>query len=175
MKDKTPKTFVVISPEPDTQKALSAPLTYAHAMVLFQLPKKMHKIKRAKIKKGLVKGTSVKIYKLATMTKIFRYPVEHTTLPLSDIIIPIDASLHYTNISKLEAENYYSPFGSLMQVKRIISYSTEENVQTYTYDIEDRTPRGGDNGLSYFVLINKLLSIFSDPSTKYFVALLSDW
>lgn len=175
MKDKTPKTLAVISPEPEGLKSLSAPLTYAHAMVLFQMPKKMHKIKRAKIKKGLVKGTSVKIYKLATMTKIFPYPTEHTTLPLSDIIIPIDASLHYTNISKFESTNDYSPFGSLMQVKRIISYTTEENVQTYTYDIEDRTPLAGDNGLSYFVLINKLLSIFSDPMTKCFISLLSDW
>jgi hypothetical protein len=175
MKDKTPKTLAVISPEPERQKSLSAPLTYAHAMVLFQIPKKMHKIKRAKIKKGLVKGISVKIYKLATMTKIFPYQAEHTTLPLSDIIIPIDTSLHYTNISKLESETYYSPFGSLMQVKRIISYSTEKNVQTYTYDIEDRTPGAGDNGLSYFVLINKLLSIFSDPMTKCFISLLNDW
>jgi hypothetical protein len=175
MKDKTQKTLAVISPEPEGLKSLSAPLTYAHAMVLFQMPKKMHKIKRAKIKKGLVKGTSVKIYKLATMTKIFPFPTEHTTLPLSDIIIPIDASLHYTNISKLESANDYSPFGSLMQVKRIISYTTEENVQTYTYDIEDRTPCAGDNGLSYFVLINKLLSIFSDPMTKYLISLLSEW
>jgi hypothetical protein len=129
MKDKTPKTLAVISPEPEGLKSLCAPLTYAHAMVLFQMPKKMHKIKRAKIKKGLFKGTSVKIYKLASMTKIFPYPAEHTTLPLSDIIIPIDASLHYTNNSKL-FENDYSPFGSLMQVKRIISYTTEQNEQT---------------------------------------------
>jgi hypothetical protein len=175
MKDKTPKTLAVISQEPEGLKSLSAPLTYAHAMVLFQMPKKMHKIKRAKIKKGLVKGTSLKIYRLATMTKKIPYPAENTTLPLSDIIIPIDASLHYTNISKLESENDYSPFGSLMQVKRIISYTIEENLQTYTYEIEDRTPRAGDNGLSYFVLINKLLSIFSDPMTKNFVSLLSEW
>ena len=137
------------SSDSDPRKFSGRPLSFKAAERISKHTRKIHKKHTQKSKNNVSDSpsTAFKIYRLKHMGQNIIDPYKQVK-SICDLVFPLDRQLHPSNISLVNPANYFAPFGSLFNFKRIILYTIKTSNETHKYRLEEKWPNSIKNGFT---------------------------
>ena len=151
--------------------------SYVDAERIAKCAKKIYKSRFPKFSKKILDITEVRsrIYTTKYVSRENPQAIPYETIRLCDINFPLAESLHPSNMTRLTPNNYYSPFGSLYNFKRITSYQLDLSRMNYHYVIEEKWPQLKNHGFTNLVIILKFIKNFKDEETCKMLHSFENW